>query len=117
MSKKSKSTARQNRVVGNYPVAQKNRVIGELPTDDQSPLILASPENPKKMKHDLIIPYLKAGCLPPIMTKEQLSDLSGIPLGVITNWVNRGKLPTVKVGKHRIINNIALLVMLDGDLA
>lgn len=105
VSKKSKS------------VAQKNRVTGELPTDDHSPLIFASPENQKKMKHDLIIPYFKGGCIAPIMTKEQLSELSGIPLGVITNWVNRGKLPTIKVGRHRIINNIALLVMLDCDLA
>ena len=111
VSKKSKSTNDQK------PANRKNGAVAN--SVDRAPLILAAPkpDDPRRAKYDLIIPYLQAGYLPPIMTKGELSQLTGIPLGIVTNWVNRGQIPTIKIGKHRIINGIALLIMLDSDFA
>lgn len=44
----------------------------------------------------------------PVMTQERFADLVGIDLGVLQNWVNRGYLPTIKIGRHRLINLVVL---------
>jgi len=44
----------------------------------------------------------------PVMNKERFSELSGVPLGVIEGWVIRGYIPTVLIGKHRLINLVQL---------
>lgn len=44
----------------------------------------------------------------PIATKERFSQLSGLEEGVIRGMIDKGHLPTVKIGKYRLIN-LALL--------
>lgn len=40
----------------------------------------------------------------PIMSKERFSVLTGLTEDVIRNWIRNGYIPTVKVGKRRMIN-------------
>lgn len=44
----------------------------------------------------------------PIVTKKLFSQLSGLSEEVIRGMIDKGHLPTVKVGKHRMVN-VALL--------
>lgn len=40
----------------------------------------------------------------PIVSQEQFSELVGLSPDVIRAWINRGLIPTVKIGKRRLIN-------------
>ncbi|MBD3896590.1 DNA-binding protein [Halomonas sp. ML-15] len=44
----------------------------------------------------------------PLMTLERFSELSGLDEGVIYGHIRRGYLPSIKMGKYRLIN-VALL--------
>jgi len=44
----------------------------------------------------------------PVMSKDRFAELSGIPFGVIEGWIMRGYLPTLLIGKHRVINMVQL---------
>lgn len=44
----------------------------------------------------------------PTMTIERFALLSGLDEGVVNGHIRRGYLPSVKLGKHRMIN-VALL--------
>ena len=44
----------------------------------------------------------------PIVTIEKFSDISGLTVGSIRALIGRGILPTIKVGKRRMIN-VALI--------
>ena len=44
----------------------------------------------------------------PVVTKRMFSEMSGLTEETIRGMIERGHLPTVKVGKHRMIN-VALL--------
>lgn len=44
----------------------------------------------------------------PLMSKERFAELSGVPFGVVDGWCNRGYIPTVVVGKHRMVNLVQL---------
>lgn len=44
----------------------------------------------------------------PAMTIERFSQLSGLDEGVIQGHIRRGYLPTIKIGRYRMIN-VALL--------
>lgn len=44
----------------------------------------------------------------PVMEREKFSNLIGVDLGVVNGWIDRGYLPTIKIGKHRLVN-LALL--------
>lgn len=44
----------------------------------------------------------------PIMTKARFSEISGLSEETLRGMIERGHLPTLKVGKHRTIN-VALL--------
>lgn len=44
----------------------------------------------------------------PIMTKARFSEISGLTEETLRGMIERGHLPTLKVGKHRMIN-VALL--------
>ncbi len=44
----------------------------------------------------------------PVMEREKFSELVGVDLGVINGWIDRGYLPSIKMGKHRLVN-LALL--------
>lgn len=44
----------------------------------------------------------------PVMTKERFAELVGVEVGVIRGMIDRDYLPTVKIGRHRLINVAAL---------
>ena len=44
----------------------------------------------------------------PVVTKHMFSQISGLGEETIRGMVNKGYLPTVKIGKHRMVN-LALL--------
>lgn len=44
----------------------------------------------------------------PVVTKRMFSQLTGLTEETVRGMVERGHLPTVKIGKHRMVN-IALL--------
>lgn len=44
----------------------------------------------------------------PIVTIEKFSDLSGLTIDTIRALISRGRLPTMKVGRRRMIN-VALI--------
>jgi len=45
-----------------------------------------------------------------VVTKQRFSELTGQDIGVIDAQVDRGLLPSVKVGKHRMVNLARLWV-------
>lgn len=44
----------------------------------------------------------------PVVTKERFAELSGLEVGVVRGMIDRGYLPTLKLGRHRLINLAAL---------
>lgn len=56
-------------------------------------------------------PALPQGALPfvPVMHRERFAELSGLELGIVDNWIDRGYLPTVKIGRHRLVNLVLLV--------
>jgi excisionase family DNA binding protein len=46
----------------------------------------------------------------PVMTKEKFAEFSGLTRGVIQGMIEKGHLPSVKIGRHRLVN-VALLAM------
>lgn len=44
----------------------------------------------------------------PVVTKRMFSEMSGLTEETIRGMIERGHLPTVKIGKHRMVN-VALL--------
>lgn len=40
----------------------------------------------------------------PIMSQERFSVLAGLTEDVVRNWIRNGHIPTVKVGRRRMIN-------------
>ena len=44
----------------------------------------------------------------PIVTKARFSEMSGLTEETLRGMIERGHLPTMKIGKHRMIN-VALL--------
>ncbi|GAB3342342.1 MULTISPECIES: DNA-binding protein [Chromohalobacter] len=46
----------------------------------------------------------------PVMTIERFAQMSGLEEGVIQGHIRRGYLPTIKLGRYRVIN-LSLLQM------
>ena len=42
------------------------------------------------------------------MTAEKYAEAVGIEIGVVKGWIQRGYIPTKKIGKRRLVN-IALI--------
>lgn len=40
----------------------------------------------------------------PVMTVKQYAQNIGLSVGTVQGWIKRGHVPTVKIGKHRMIN-------------
>lgn len=40
----------------------------------------------------------------PVMTKERFAELVGVEVGVVRGMLDRGHLPSIKIGRHRLIN-------------
>lgn len=52
-----------------------------------------------------------ARCLPVdicVMTKERFAAKAGLEVGAVRGMIDRGHLPTIKIGRHRLVN-VALL--------
>lgn len=44
----------------------------------------------------------------PVVSKERFAEISGLEIGVIRGMLDRGYLPSVKIGRHRLVNVAAL---------
>lgn len=44
----------------------------------------------------------------PLVSRERFAELVGLPVGVVTGFINKGYLPTVSIGKYSLVN-LALL--------
>ncbi|QSA98484.1 hypothetical protein [Methylococcus sp. EFPC2] len=44
----------------------------------------------------------------PYMHRERFAQLVGVSVGVVDGWADRGQIPCVVVGKHKLVN-VALL--------
>lgn len=40
----------------------------------------------------------------PILHPNKFAELIGLSIGVVGGWIDSGYLPTVKVGKYRMVN-------------
>jgi len=43
-----------------------------------------------------------------VVTLERFSEQTGLPIGVCLGMVNRGYIPTITIGRRRLINMVAL---------
>lgn len=44
----------------------------------------------------------------PVVTKARFALLSGLAEGVVQGMIEKGHLPTVKIGRHRLVNVVGL---------
>lgn len=44
----------------------------------------------------------------PVVSKERFAEISGLEVGVVRGMLDRGYLPNVKIGRHRLVNVAAL---------
>jgi len=44
----------------------------------------------------------------PVMHPDKFAELIGLSAGVVGGWIDLGYVPTVKIGKYRLINLAAL---------
>lgn len=44
----------------------------------------------------------------PVMAPDRFAELVGVPSGVVQGWIDKGYVPTTKIGRWRLIN-LALL--------
>lgn len=40
----------------------------------------------------------------PVMTKERFAEVTGVDSGVLRGWIEKDLIPTVRIGRHRLIN-------------
>ncbi len=48
----------------------------------------------------------------PFMTQAKFAESIGLTKGVIGGWIDINSIPTVKIGKHRMINMVVLVTNL-----
>ncbi|WP_308365134.1 MULTISPECIES: hypothetical protein [unclassified Microbulbifer] len=44
----------------------------------------------------------------PYMTRERFSQVTGLPEGIVRGMIEKGHLPSTKIGKHRLVNTALL---------
>lgn len=49
----------------------------------------------------------------PLVTIEQFSSTCGVTIRTVEAWVMRGHIPTVKIGRYRLVNVAALVAQAD----
>lgn len=54
--------------------------------------------------HSTLSSSININIAPPYVTKKRFSEISGLQEDVIRGMIDRGYLPTVKIGRHRLIN-------------
>lgn len=52
---------------------------------------------------------------PPMMSWSEFAEWIRVSPGIVRGWVDKGYLPMVRVGKHRMINIVALVDQLRED--
>jgi len=60
-------------------------------------------------------PKLTVNGMPPLMTQEKFADFIGLSGDTVEHQVKRGYYPTIKIGKRRLINMVALVEILKTD--
>lgn len=63
-------------------------------------------EQPEKQQEQQP-PYLQFFTVP-VMAQRKFAELVGVTMGVLEGWINRGYIPTIKIGKHTLINLVGL---------
>lgn len=53
----------------------------------------------------------------PFMHPKKFASECGVSAGVVGGWIDRGYLPTMRVGKYRMINIPALIEQCRNDIA
>jgi len=51
---------------------------------------------------------LKTVDFTPMVHPEKFAELTGLSLGVVKGWIRQEYIPTVKQGRYRMVNMIAL---------
>ena len=44
----------------------------------------------------------------PVMAADRFADLVGVSSEVVRGWIDKGYLPTMKIGRYRLVNLAAL---------
>jgi hypothetical protein len=53
----------------------------------------------------------------PVMHPDKFAELIGLSSGVVGGWIDQGYVPTVKIGKYRLINIAAMAFDCRADIA
>ena len=40
----------------------------------------------------------------PVMAADRFAELVGVSVGVVQGWIDKGYLPTMKIGRYRLVN-------------
>ncbi len=51
--------------------------------------------------------------LPELMTLPEVAAVMRAPLSTIRGWIATGKLPSVKFGRHRLVDRKALALLIE----
>jgi hypothetical protein len=51
--------------------------------------------------------YLTAVSVP-VLSQQRFAELTGFAPGVVEGWINRGYIPSMLIGKHRVVNMVVL---------
>ncbi|WP_203142658.1 hypothetical protein [Marinobacter mangrovi] len=52
---------------------------------------------------------------PPIMEWREFADWVRVEQGAVEGWVKRAYIPTIKIGRHRMVNIVRLLEQIDAE--
>ena len=72
-----------------------------------SSVTYSNPTGKQMESQELSPPYLQFFSIP-VMGQKKFADLAGVTEGVLEGWINRGYIPTIKIGKHTLINLVGL---------
>lgn len=49
----------------------------------------------------------------PVMDPQKFSEIVGVSKSVVDGWMKRGYLPTIKIGKRRLVNMVSMNIHLE----
>ncbi|WP_217904731.1 hypothetical protein [Marinobacter lutaoensis] len=67
------------------------------------------------MIDDQVAERIKQLNWPPMMEWREFADWVRVDQGAVEGWIRRAYLPTIKIGRHRMVNILVLLQQLDGE--
>lgn len=67
---------------------------------------------PQELDH---VTPINLSIVSPISSQEQFAGLIGVTVDTVRGWVEKGVVPTVKIGKRRFINNIKFSNQLNSE--